>query len=216
MRIVVRDAASLVGQLAKTNVASRVTSRPRDMRRGQSDRMASTAAAAAATWKRRAQAATAAALIATAVRSVVPVVIRVRTIVRRAIRRIGAARVTGIRPDIKMAAVACAKVKYRAIARNQGRTVRAADTATAAAAAARPRRAARAAAAAALRAITTTTSCRARRWRRRRIRITRCGVRGISCWITRLRSGRIEKHGAGSRGHGAAEVVPCVENRLVA
>jgi hypothetical protein len=192
--------ATVVVDLAAGNVAKRATRRGPAMRRSRWGRNAATRAVATATCASAvATAAMVVASIATAARSAGPVIIRVRTIARPADRPIGASQGIGTRMAMWMAAAVCAAVACRGTARRRVHIVRAVDTATAARAVVRRRPVARAAVAA-RRAIRTTTSSRGRRWRRRRIRITRCEVRGISCWIIRRRLGRIEREDAGCGG----------------
>jgi hypothetical protein len=147
-------------------------------------------AVAAATARRVARAATAALLIDIAGRSVGRSIRLARMIVRRATHATGDATGIGIRSDTRRGTSATARTM--GLARRVATRVRVA----AAAIAAMVRAWAQACAtfvAWDLRGTTITTSIQDRRLLRRRIRITRCVVHVISCWVTRLRLGLIKK-----------------------
>ena len=122
----------------------------------------------------------------------VPDIRRLRTIVRLAARRIGAAMVISIRAVTRITSRACA------------RTASALPVPTIIVAPVRRRADARAAAAV-LRATRITTSILVRQWLRPLTRTTRSAVRVISCWAIRRRSVGIDLWG---EAEGGREVVP--------
>lgn len=144
-------------------------------------------AAAAAIWKRAARAAIAARSIGITAASVDRVIRMLHTIARRAARRLGAARATGIHTGMSMAAAA-----YATTAVDRARPARTVDAITVALARRRAAVAARFAAAVP-RATTITTSTLGRPWLRRRTRTTRCVARATSCSAIRPRSEVIER-----------------------
>ncbi len=152
-------------------------------------KVAATRVGAAAIAKRVARAAMAVCSTAITDRSVGRSIRLGRTIARRATRATGAATDIGIRWVTRTAVSATARTTV-AVSRIVSVIIVAAGIA--AANQVLVPTAARSAAVDRV-AITITTSIRDRRLLRRRIRITRCVVRGIFCWIIRLRLGRIEK-----------------------